>query len=75
MSSEEPAAVLDAVAKRDETPVTQHVEAFHKAVTSRMDDVDGVLWSAWNHFFDIVEATAPGEQQRLVDFVVTLKGY
>lgn len=74
MSSEEAVAVLDAVAKRDETPVAAHVEAFHRAVTGQAD-VDGVLWESWSRFFDVVEGTPPGEQGRLVEFLVALKGF
>ena len=74
MSSDEAVAVLDAVAKRDETPVATHVEAFHRAVT-RQDDLNGALWASWSRFFDIVEGTPPGEQERLVEFLVALRGF
>lgn len=74
MSSDEAVAVLDAVAKRDEKLISDHVEAFHKAVTGQ-SDIDDALWACWTRFFDIVDETPPAEQERLVEFVVALKGF
>lgn len=76
MSSEdEPVAVLDAVARRDGTPVARQVEAFHGAVTGRMDKVNDVLYESWNRVFDLAQDTPPGEQDRLVEFLLRLKGH
>ena len=74
-SDDEPVAVLDAVSKHDEKPVSQHVEAFHKAVTGRIDKVNDVLWESWNRIFDLAEETSPNEQDRLVEFLLRLKGH
>lgn len=74
-SDNEPVAILDAVARRDEKPVSQHVETFHSAVTGRMEQVDDVLWESWNRIFDLAEETPPGKQDRLVEFLLRLKGH
>lgn len=75
MSAEGAISVLDAIAKGDEKPLSQHVEAFSNHVTSQPDDLEDVLWDSWTHLFDIVKRTSPDDQEGLVDFLVTLKDF
>lgn len=75
MSAEGAIAVLDAVAKGDEKPLSQHVEAFSNHVTSQPNDLEDVLWESWGHLFDIVKETPPDDQERLVEFLILLKGF
>lgn len=75
MSAEGPISVLDSVAKGDEKPLPQLVEAFSSHVTSQPDDLEDVLWDSWNHLFDIVKRTSSDDQDRLVEFLVLLREF